>query len=130
MVIDLLCSSNLHVHVLPVMCGRFQLLCRQPICLAFEPDNPMLDLNTDESGASIFNPRSSTSEFLLTPVRFRPFLPLIRWVASLYVRLLSTTSNCAIQVKVEFKWQPFKQKPDIVAVCRGRVSPVPSTDEN
>jgi hypothetical protein len=35
---------------------RFQLLthvvCHQPVCMAFEPDNTMLDLDTDESSAS------------------------------------------------------------------------------
>jgi hypothetical protein len=101
---------------------RFQLLthvvCHQPVCMAFEPDNTMLDLDTDESRASTFNPRSSTGEFLLTPVRFHPSHPSIPCAVSLYVLMWSNTSNCVPQVKVEFKWQPSRHKPDIVTIWR------------
>lgn len=106
----------------PVLCVRFQLFthiaCHQPICLAFEPDNTMLDLDTDESRASTFDPRCSTGEFLLTPVRFHRSHPSIPCAVSLYVLVWSNTSRCVPQVKAEFKWQPSKQKPDIVTVWR------------
>ena len=87
--------------------------------MAFEPDNTMLDLDTDESSALTFNPRASSGEFLLAPVRVRlsPLsLPCIAWACALVWR--SPSQSGAPQVKVEFKWQPCRNKPETVTIWR------------